>query len=175
MRKRRKREREREKEEEEKGFFSFSRHRRSQRGAHEHNHGNRTHTRAPRVTGIDTEVGIQSSGEFFGALSRWLVGQRLDTKSKPCPEFVQSLSRLCPTESKVQVLSNPCPTMCHHVQSLSSGCPHTVQSKAIGQTLDIKSPEFVQSLSNEIQYVGQILDLDNLWTQLRFYVSDNIF
>ena len=78
-----------------------------------------------------------------GAGHQWLVGQGLDMKSKLCPDFVQSLSRLCPSESKVQGLSNPCLTMCRHVQSLSKTCTHPVQSKVVGQTLDMK----IQDLS----------------------------
>ena len=77
----------------------------------------------------------------------WL--DRIWTPNPNQSRLVQSLSRICPSVPKSQDLSNPCPTMWHHVRSLSGGCPDPAQSKTFGQTLDIKSLEFSQSLSNE--------------------------
>ena len=75
---------------------------------------------------------------FWGASRRWLVGQRLDSKSKLCPNIVQYTSKVCPIPVKVQGLSSPCPTISTHVQTLSNVCQDPVQTKFFGQTLDAK-------------------------------------
>ena len=101
---------------------------------------------------------------FWGASRRWLVGQRLDSKSKLCPNIVQYTSKVCPIPVKVQGLSSPCPTISTHVQTLSNVCQDPVQTKFFGQTLDAKIQDLSRLCPMKCEERVQYTTVDKLQT-----------
>ena len=103
---------------------------------------------------------------WFPLVGWTVIGRKIQPPSRGCPIPVQGLSKGQPGSSSVQ--------------SLSEACQVPVQADTHGQRLDMKT----QYLSKQCPIrgcqihifqhwtdSGQILDLDNLWTEIRLFVS----
>ena len=98
------------------------------------------------------------------------IGHEIQTLSRHCPDFGQTLSNRAQSTKIVQCLSNneqPCPVS---VKWQSSSCP----IKVLWTDTGLESPEFVQTLSDEevIYHSGQSLDKLWTWTKIRFCAFD---